>query len=84
MQINKKILTGIVIQDASDKTINILVETYKNHPLYKKRTKYSKKYLVHDEKNIAKIGDKVSFISTRPISKNKSFKLLKVIKKAVN
>ena len=48
-------LIGKVVSAANNKTITVLVETYRNHPLYKKRVKYSKKYAAHDEKNIAKV-----------------------------
>ena len=64
-------LIGKVASDACDKTITVLVETYRKHPLYKKRVKYSKKYYAHDEKNIAKKGDTVKITSTRPLSKTK-------------
>ena len=58
----KRELVGRVVSDKADKTITVLVETYKNHPLYKKRVKYSKKYAAHDEKNEAKIGDIVRIV----------------------
>ena len=64
-------LVGKVISTANDKTITVLVETAKKHPLYNKRVKYSKKYAAHDEKNIAKIGDTVRIRMTKPISKTK-------------
>ena len=76
-------LVGTVVSDVNDKTITVLVETYKNDRLYKKRVKYSKKYTVHDEKNEAKKGDKVLIAETRPISKTKHFRLVRVIEKAV-
>lgn len=76
-------LIGKVVSDKADKTITVLVETYKNHPLYKKRVKYSKKYTAHDEKNEAKIGDKVRIAETRPLSKTKRFRLVEIIEKAV-
>lgn len=76
-------LVGTVVSDVNDKTITVLVETYKNDRLYKKRVKYSKKYTVHDEKNVAKKGDKVLIAETRPISKTKHFRLVRVIEKAV-
>lgn len=76
-------LVGTVVSDVNDKTITVLVETYKNDRLYKKRVKYSKKYTVHDEKNIAKKGDKVLIAETRPISKTKHFRLVRVVEKAV-
>ena len=76
-------LTGKVVSDKCDKTITVLVETYKRHPLYKKRVKYSKKYAAHDEKNQAKIGDTVKIRMTKPISKSKNYELVEVIQKAV-
>ena len=76
-------LIGRVVSDANDKTITVLVETYRNHPLYAKRVKYSKKYRAHDEKNIAKVGDTVKIVQTRPLSKTKRYELVSVIEKAV-
>lgn len=76
-------LVGTVVSDVNDKTITVLVETYKNDRLYMKRVKYSKKYTVHDEKNEAKKGDKVLIAETRPLSKTKHFRLVRVIEKAV-
>ncbi|WP_338956504.1 30S ribosomal protein S17 [Spiroplasma endosymbiont of Polydrusus cervinus] len=80
---SRKVLQGRVISDKTEKTITVLVETYKNHPLYKKRVKYSKKYLAHDEQNQAHIGDKVSIMETRPLSKTKHFRLIEIIEKAI-
>ncbi|MFX4056760.1 30S ribosomal protein S17 [Spiroplasma sp. ald] len=80
---SRKVLQGRVISDKAEKTITVLVETYKNNPLYKKRVKYSKKYLAHDEQNQAHIGDKVSIMETRPLSKTKHFRLIQVIEKAI-
>ena len=76
-------LQGRVVSDKMDKTITVLVETYKNHPKYHKRVKNSKKYCVHDEKNIAKVGDTVRIVETRPLSKTKHFYLKEIVKKAV-
>ena len=76
-------LVGRVVSAKNDKTITVLVETYKKHPLYGKRVKYSKKYTAHDEKNIAKQGDTVRIISTRPLSKTKRYELDKVLIEAV-
>ena len=56
----KQELVGKVVSAKSDKTITVLVETHKKHPLYGKRVKYSKKYAAHDEKNVAKVGDTVT------------------------
>ncbi|WP_029511917.1 MULTISPECIES: 30S ribosomal protein S17 [Mesoplasma] len=80
---SRRILVGKVVSDKMDKTITVLVETYKNHPIYKKRVKYSKKYKAHDEQQVAKIGDKVQIMETRPLSKTKNFRLVKVVEKAV-
>ena len=64
-------------------TIEGIVETYKKHPLYGKRVKYSKKYAAHDEKNEAKVGDTVRISMTRPLSKSKRYELVEVVEKAV-
>lgn len=79
----KQELVGRVVSDKTDKTITVLVETYKKHPLYGKRVKYSKKYAAHDEKNEAQIGDTVRIRMTKPISKTKRYELVGVIEKAV-
>ena len=76
-------LTGKVVSAKCDKTITVLVETYKNHPLYGKRVKYSKKYVAHDEKNVAKEGDTVRIAASKPISKTKKYVLVEVVEKAV-
>jgi len=79
----KSELTGKVVSDKNDKSITVVVETYRRHPLYGKRVKYSKKYTAHDEKNKAKIGDTVRLQSTRPLSKTKRYELVEVITEAV-
>ena len=76
-------LLGKVVSISGDKTINVLIETYRRDPLYGKRVKRSKKYLVHDLKNQAKVGDKVAIMEVRPLSKRKHFKLVKIVEKAV-
>ena len=76
-------LIGKVVSAKCDKTITVLVETYKNHPLYGKRVKYSKKYVAHDEKNEAKEGDTVRIAMTRPLSKTKRYELVKIVEQAV-
>ncbi|WP_338973131.1 30S ribosomal protein S17 [Spiroplasma endosymbiont of Panorpa germanica] len=80
---SRKTYQGKVVSDKMNKTITVLVETYKNHPVYKKRVKYSKKYKAHDENQVAKIGDKVEIMETRPLSATKNFRLVRVIEKAV-
>ena len=76
-------LVGKVVSDANNKTITVLVETYKKDSLYGKRVKSSKKYAAHDEKNEAKKGDRVKIAETRPLSKTKHFRLVEIIEKAV-
>ena len=76
-------LIGKVVSAKNDKTITVLVETYKKHPLYGKRVKYSKKYTAHDEFNQAKEGDTVKITSTRPLSKTKRYELTEVLVEAV-
>ena len=83
MENKKQELVGKVVSDKNNKTITVLVETYKKHPLYGKRVKYSKKYAAHDEKNEAKVGDKVRIVETRPLSKNKHFRLVEIVEKAI-
>jgi len=80
---HRRVLTGKVVSDKMDKTITVLVETYKNDPIYKKRVKYSKKYKAHDENQVAKIGDKVEIMETRPLAKTKNFRLVRVVEEAV-
>ena len=74
---------GKVVSTSMDKTIVVLVETYKNHPLYKKRVKYSKKYKAHDEENKAKVGDTVKIVACRPLSKTKRYVLDSIIEEAI-
>ncbi len=79
-KVTKKTFTGVVLTAGMNKTINVLVVSRKLHPKYKKFFKTSKKYHVHDEKEVAKVGDKVRFIECRPLSKTKRWRLLEVIK----
>jgi len=78
----RRTLIGKVTSNKMEKTIVVTVETYKRHPLYGKRVKYSKKYKVHDENNSASIGDTVLIMETRPLSKEKRFRLVKILEKA--
>ena len=79
----RKELVGKVVSNKNDKTITVVVETYKKDPLYGKRVKSSKKYAVHDESNKAKVGDTVRIVETKPISKTKYFYLKEIVKEAV-
>lgn len=75
-------LTGTVTSNANHKTITVSVMRHVTHPVYKKRYLVTKKYSAHDEKSISQVNDLVEIIETRPISKTKTWKLSKVIKKA--
>ncbi len=74
---NKKVLSGVVVSDKMDKTITVLVNRFVKHPKYGKFMKISKKYKAHDEENEHKEGDKVQIEETKPISKDKTFKVIK-------
>ena len=78
----RKVYRGTVVSDAMDKTITVVVETKKTHPLYGKRVKYSKKFKAHDEKNEAHVGDRVEIMETRPLSKDKHWRVSEIIEKA--
>jgi small subunit ribosomal protein S17 len=79
----RKVYTGRVVSDKMDKTITVVVETYKKHALYGKRVKYSKKFKAHDEQNQAKLGDVVRIMETRPLSATKRFRLVEIVEEAV-
>ena len=79
----KQELIGKVVSASNNKTITVLVETSKKHPLYKKQVKCSKKYAAHDEENKAKVGDTVKIRMTRPLSKTKRYELVEVLVEAV-
>jgi small subunit ribosomal protein S17 len=81
-QVNRKNMIGKVTSDKMDKTIAIRVETVKQHPLYKKTIKTSKKYKAHDANNEAKTGDIVKIMETRPLSKEKRWTLMEIVQKA--
>jgi small subunit ribosomal protein S17 len=84
MERNKrKEQVGRVVSDKMDKTIVVAVETYKKHSLYHKRIKYTKKFKAHDENNEAKIGDIVRIMETRPLSKDKRWRLVEIVERAV-
>ena len=79
---SRKVYVGKVVSAKCDKTITVMVETYRKHPLYGKRVKYSKKFTAHDEQNVAKEGDIVEIMETRPLSKDKYFRLVRIIERA--
>jgi len=79
----RKVYVGKVVSDKENKTIKVLVTTYRKHPFYGKRVIVSKKYTAHDEMNEAKIGDTVKIMETRPLSKLKRFRLIEIVEKAI-
>ncbi|MFH0993421.1 MAG: 30S ribosomal protein S17 [bacterium] len=79
MEANQRVFTGTVVSDKADKTITVLVTSYKKHKIYEKRVISSKKFAAHDEKNEAKTGDVVKIIECRPMSASKRFRLLEIV-----
>lgn len=79
----RKQYVGKVVSDKMDKTITVEIATQKQHKKYKKRLKYSTKFKAHDEDNKAKEGDIVRIMETRPLSKDKRFRLLEIVEEAV-
>ncbi|MDE6565867.1 MAG: 30S ribosomal protein S17 [Clostridia bacterium] len=78
----RKSRVGLVVSDKMDKTITVAVVQKVKHPLYGKTVNKTKKFMAHDENNMAGIGDKVLIVETRPMSKNKHFRLAEIIEKA--
>ena len=79
---NRKTIIGTVVSNKMDKTIVVAVETFEAHPIYKKRFKKTTKFKAHDEMNECGIGDKVKIMETRPLSKDKRWRLVNIIEKA--
>ncbi|RVU54084.1 30S ribosomal protein S17 [Anaerosphaera multitolerans] len=79
---NRKTIIGTVVSDKMDKTIVVAAETFVTHPIYKKRFKRTTKFKAHDEQNECGIGDKVKIMHTRPLSKDKRWRLVDIIEKA--
>ena len=73
---------GVVTSNKMAKTVAVKVERQVNHPLYKRVVRHSKQFLAHDEKNECNIGDKVRIMETRPLSKNKCWRLVEIIERA--
>jgi len=79
---NRKTRIGIVVSDKMDKTVVVAIESYEKHPIYNKIIKRTKKYKAHDEENACKTGDKVKIMETRPLSKEKKWRVVEIIEKA--
>lgn len=78
----KKTMIGVVVSDKMDKTVVVLVTGKKKHPIYGKYITFTKKYKAHDEKNDIHVGDTVEIVETRPLSKDKYFRVLRVVERA--
>lgn len=76
-----KTIIGTVSSDKTDKTIVVTVQSRKTHRIYRKQYSVSRKYMAHDEKNEAQVGDKVAIVETRPLSKRKRYTLDRIIEK---
>ncbi|MCY4572111.1 MAG: 30S ribosomal protein S17 [Gemmatimonadetes bacterium] len=77
----RKVRTGVVVGDRGDKTVTVLVERRLAHPLYGKQIKRSKKYHAHDESNECRVGDTVSIMETRPLSKTKRWRVVELLER---
>ena len=82
MRNERKVKEGIVMSNKMDKTIVVGIETMSLHPIYKKRVKKLIKFKAHDEENVANVGDKVKIMETRPLSRDKNWRLVEIIEKA--
>ena len=78
----RKERVGMVVSDRPDKTVAVSVETLVRHPFYKKRIRRSKRFMVHDERNEARVGDTVRIVETRPLSARKRWRLANIISRA--
>jgi small subunit ribosomal protein S17 len=81
MEKKRKVRTGTVVSDKMDKTVVVLVETLRHHPLYKKVVRHRATFKVHDENNTCSIGDTVKIMETRPLSKEKRWRVIEILKK---
>lgn len=81
-RVARKVRIGKVVSDKMDKTITVAIESQERHPIYKKYKTVTKKYKAHDEQNECKIGDKVKIMETRPLSKDKRWRLIEIVEKA--
>ena len=79
----RKVMIGTVVSDKMDKTVVVAVETSVRHKVYKKTVKSTYKLKAHDEENACKVGDKVKVMETRPLSKDKRWRVVEIVEKAV-
>ena len=81
MDIKRKTRIGRVVSDKMDKTVVVVVETPKRHPLYKKTIKRVARYKAHDEKNECQVGDQVRIIESRPLSREKRWRVVEIVER---
>ncbi|HPT79133.1 MAG TPA: 30S ribosomal protein S17 [Candidatus Atribacteria bacterium] len=79
---NRKVLVGTVVSDKMDKTIVVAIETRVKHKLYGKTIKRTKKIKAHDEQNTCRVGDRVKVMETRPLSRDKHWRLVEIVERA--
>lgn len=79
---HKRVQTGVVTSDATDKTVVVTVERIGTHPLYKKVVRRRKKYMAHDEDNACRLGDRVRLVECRPMSARKRWRVAEIIQRA--
>ena len=79
----RKVMIGTVVSDKMDKTVVVAVETSVRHKVYQKTVKRTYKLKAHDEENACKVGDKVKVMETRPLSKDKRWRVVEIVEKAV-
>jgi len=79
---HRKLRTGRVVGDSRDKTVVVTIDRLVQHPLYQRIVRRTKKYHVHDEQNEAKVGDSVEVMETRPLSKSKRWRLVRILERA--
>lgn len=78
----RKVLTGRIVSDKMDKTVVVAVESLVRHPLYQRTIRRTKKFKAHDEENSCRIGDKVKMMETRPLSKEKRWRITEILERA--
>lgn len=78
----RKVRVGTVVSDKMDKTVVVAVERVVSHPLYGRRMKRTTRFMAHNEDNLAKVGDKVRVMETRPLSKEKKWRVVEILERA--
>ncbi len=78
----RKVLVGTVVSDKMQKTVVVAVETMRAHPLYGRRIRRTRKFKAHDENNECRVGDRVRMMETRPLSKDKRWRVVEIVEKA--